>query len=91
MAGLRLSAPFPCRGDAEVLACLASDGLTFCPTSSSLARFILQKNSKTKKNLEAMSCVNVTNVQVLENPAKFTDLLQFEISFECLSQLKEGL
>jgi len=37
-----------------------------------------------------MSCVNVTNVQVLENPAKFTSPLQFEISFECLSQLKEG-
>jgi len=38
-----------------------------------------------------MSCVNVTNVQVLENPAKFTSPLQFEIAFECLSQLKEDL
>eukprot|EP00656_Telonema_subtile_P031365 TRINITY_DN34334_c0_g1_i2.p1 TRINITY_DN34334_c0_g1~~TRINITY_DN34334_c0_g1_i2.p1 ORF type:complete len:144 (-),score=26.71 TRINITY_DN34334_c0_g1_i2:60-491(-) len=38
-----------------------------------------------------MSCINVTDVQVLNNPAMFTDDLQFEISFECIAPLKEDL
>lgn len=37
-----------------------------------------------------MSCINVTSVQVLNNPATFTTPLQFEISFECLSPIQEG-
>jgi len=38
-----------------------------------------------------MSCINVTDVQVLNNPAMFTSALQFEITFECIAPLKEDL
>lgn len=31
-----------------------------------------------------MSLINVTDVQVLDNPTKFTNQFQFEITFECL-------
>lgn len=37
-----------------------------------------------------MSFVNVTKVDVLDNPAKFTDPFKFDISFECGTVLKEG-
>jgi len=33
----------------------------------------------------------VTNVQILDNPTCFTNPLQFEISFECVRELKEDL
>jgi len=38
-----------------------------------------------------MSCIKVTNVQILDNPTSFTNPLQFEISFECVRELKEDL
>lgn len=38
-----------------------------------------------------MAAINVTNIRVLNNPAKFQDPLQFEITFECLMQLPEDL
>jgi len=38
-----------------------------------------------------MSCINITDVQVLNNPAMFNSNLQFEISFECIAPLKEDL
>merc|ERR1712093_706228 len=38
-----------------------------------------------------MSSVNITNVQVLDNPAKWPAPLQFEITFECLTPLQEDL
>lgn len=39
-----------------------------------------------------MSLVNVLNVDVLNNPAKFTDPFQFEITFECLADnLENGI
>lgn len=38
-----------------------------------------------------MSIVNLVNVQVLNNPAKFTDPYSLEITFECLEALKEDL
>jgi hypothetical protein len=38
-----------------------------------------------------MTLINVTNVQVLDNPTKFTNPFQFEITFECLQPgVKEG-
>lgn len=37
-----------------------------------------------------MSLVSLLNVQVLNNPAKFTEPYKFEISFECLEELKNG-
>ena len=37
-----------------------------------------------------MSVVNITNIQVLNNPARFTDPFQFEITFECISPLEQG-
>ncbi|MQM19283.1 hypothetical protein Taro_052282 [Colocasia esculenta] len=36
-----------------------------------------------------MSAVNITNVTVLDNPAAFLKPFQFEISYECLTPLKD--
>ncbi|CAI0450962.1 unnamed protein product [Linum tenue] len=38
-----------------------------------------------------MSAVNITNVAVLDNPAPFSSPFQFEISYECLTPLKDDL
>jgi histone chaperone ASF1 len=38
-----------------------------------------------------MSCISITNVQILDNPTRFTNPLQFEISYECIRELKEDL
>ncbi|XP_010552129.1 PREDICTED: histone chaperone ASF1B [Tarenaya hassleriana] len=38
-----------------------------------------------------MSAVNITNVTVLDNPAPFLTPFQFEISYECLTPLKDDL
>ncbi|KAJ1399023.1 Histone chaperone ASF1-like [Sesbania bispinosa] len=38
-----------------------------------------------------MSAVNITNVTVLDNPASFLTPFQFEISYECLTALKDDL
>jgi len=35
--------------------------------------------------------INVTDVKILDNPAKFTDPLRFEIQFECLGELRDDL
>ena len=37
-----------------------------------------------------MSIVSLLGVQVMNNPAKFTDKYEFEITFECLEQLQNG-
>lgn len=37
-----------------------------------------------------MSAVTLLNVQVLNNPAKFTDKYEFEITFECHEELSKG-
>lgn len=37
-----------------------------------------------------MSLVNLTDIQVLNNPARFTDPYVFKITFECISELSEG-
>jgi len=38
-----------------------------------------------------MSCIDITHVQILDNPAPFTNPFQFEISFECTRELQEDL
>nr|2CU9_A Chain A, Histone chaperone cia1 [Schizosaccharomyces pombe]2DZE_A Chain A, Histone chaperone cia1 [Schizosaccharomyces pombe]2DZE_B Chain B, Histone chaperone cia1 [Schizosaccharomyces pombe]2Z34_A Chain A, Histone chaperone cia1 [Schizosaccharomyces pombe]2Z34_B Chain B, Histone chaperone cia1 [Schizosaccharomyces pombe]2Z3F_A Chain A, Histone chaperone cia1 [Schizosaccharomyces pombe]2Z3F_B Chain B, Histone chaperone cia1 [Schizosaccharomyces pombe]2Z3F_C Chain C, Histone chaperone cia1 len=38
-----------------------------------------------------MSIVNILSVNVLNNPAKFSDPYKFEITFECLEPLKSDL
>ncbi|XWS63506.1 hypothetical protein CRYUN_Cryun06bG0104200 [Craigia yunnanensis] len=38
-----------------------------------------------------MSAANITNVAVLQNPAAFLNTFQFEISYECLTLLKDDL
>lgn len=37
-----------------------------------------------------MSVVSLLGVKVLNNPAKFTDKYEFEITFECLEALEKG-
>ena len=37
-----------------------------------------------------MAAVSVTSVRVLDNPAPFTNPLQFEIQYECLYDLADG-
>lgn len=37
-----------------------------------------------------MSVVSLLGVKVNNNPAKFTDKYEFEITFECLEQLEKG-
>ena len=37
-----------------------------------------------------MSAINVTSVQVLDNPQFFASPLQFEIQYECLQDLRHG-
>ncbi|CAH8383121.1 unnamed protein product [Eruca vesicaria subsp. sativa] len=38
-----------------------------------------------------MSAINITNVTALDNPAPFVSPFQFEISYECLTSLKDDL
>lgn len=38
-----------------------------------------------------MSAVNITNVTVSDNPAPFLSPFQFEISYECVTPLKDGV
>ncbi|KAM7516341.1 hypothetical protein LguiA_005924 [Lonicera macranthoides] len=38
-----------------------------------------------------MSAVNITNVTVLDNPSSFTTPFQFEISYECVTPLKDDI
>jgi len=37
-----------------------------------------------------MSVVSLLGVNVLNNPARFTDKYEFEITFECLEPLEKG-
>ena len=37
-----------------------------------------------------MSVISLINVNVINNPAKFLDKYQFEITFECLEALSKG-
>lgn len=38
-----------------------------------------------------MACVSITNVTVLDNPARFQNPFQFEVSFECLALLPDDI
>lgn len=35
--------------------------------------------------------VNINNIAVLDNPTAFTNPFQFEVTFECLQELKDGI
>ena len=37
-----------------------------------------------------MAAVNVTNVSILNNPSLFSQPLQFEIQYECVTNLADG-
>lgn len=37
-----------------------------------------------------MTAISVTSVNVLDNPTKITNPLQFEIQYECLYDLQDG-
>ncbi len=43
-----------------------------------------------KQALASMSAVNITAVNVLDNPTYFTNPMQFEIQYECLHDLQHG-
>uniref|UniRef100_A0A7S2NQ03 Histone chaperone n=1 Tax=Haptolina brevifila TaxID=156173 RepID=A0A7S2NQ03_9EUKA len=38
-----------------------------------------------------MACVNITNVGVLDNPSRFDNPFQFEVSFECIAPIAEDI
>jgi len=38
-----------------------------------------------------MALVNINHVTVLDNPTSFTNPFQFEVTFECLQELKDGI
>mmetsp|Transcript_21946 Transcript_21946/g.37496 ORF Transcript_21946/g.37496 Transcript_21946/m.37496 type:complete len:197 (-) Transcript_21946:394-984(-) len=38
-----------------------------------------------------MACVNITNVSVLDNPARFDNPFQFEVAFECIAPLADDI
>ncbi len=38
-----------------------------------------------------MSLINIMNVKVLNNPAHFSSRFQFQIQFECLQDLQDGI
>lgn len=42
------------------------------------------------QNIYKMSVVSLLGVNVLNNPAKFSDSYEFEITFECLESLQKG-
>jgi histone chaperone ASF1 len=37
-----------------------------------------------------MSIVNISDISVLSNPARFHDPYVFKVTFECLAPLKDG-
>lgn len=37
-----------------------------------------------------MTAISVTSVNVLDNPTKITNPLQFEIQYDCLYDLQDG-
>ena len=52
--------------------------------------FSLRRASHHAPAAAAMSAINVTSVEVLDNPTQFGNPLQFEIQYECLYQLAHG-
>lgn len=57
---------------------------------SSILR-VLTRRKFADKQTPLMSTVSLLNVTVLNNPARFTEPYQFEITFECLEPLQEDL
>lgn len=49
-----------------------------------------QKKKKKNKFIE-MAKVHITNVVVLDNPSSFSNPFQFELTFECIEELREDL
>lgn len=47
-------------------------------------------DSVNKSTPSTMSVVSLLGVQIMNNPAKFTDQYNFEITFECMEQLRNG-
>jgi len=38
-----------------------------------------------------MAFVNIQNIDVLDNPTSFLNPFQFEVTFECISELSDGI
>jgi hypothetical protein len=38
-----------------------------------------------------MALVNLTNIVVLDNPTSFTNPFTFEVTFECVQELEDGM
>jgi ASF1 like histone chaperone len=56
-----------------------------------LSSSILETSNTASNHTAAMSVVSLLGVKILNNPAAFTDSYQFEITFECLESLKQGM
>ena len=68
----------------------------FCFSSSSfvidnIPSWIIYHPSVLFPQQSIMNVVNVTSINVLDNPCQFSNPFQFEITFECLQELKEDL
>ena len=64
------------------------------PIPSSPAKYVRQTYTNHFNNINhnqsIMSVVSLLNVNVVNNPAKFTEKYQLEITFECLEHLTRG-
>lgn len=56
-----------------------------------LIKHISSRSSSPKIQWSNMSKVHITNVAVLDNPSSFYNPFQFELTFECIEELKEDL
>ena len=104
LAGMRLPFPFSLLFlSLSLLTYLASRSLPtyihFCPPTSTSAHPTPEHHTTphpyTHSHLPThhvtMALVNILNVEVLDNPAPFCNPFQFEITFECVAPLEDGM
>ncbi|OBR16100.1 Histone chaperone [Colletotrichum higginsianum IMI 349063] len=63
----------------------------FCDFDKYLPSRFRKLDQGRRRSFFTMSIVSLLGVQVLNNPAKFTDKYEFEITFECLEALEKDL
>lgn len=50
-----------------------------------------KRDRRQRRRNEEMAKIHITNVVVLDNPSSFSNPFQFELTFECIEELKEDL